>query len=166
MITNVLTEYVETTEMKLETVVHVSDLEWAVVLRNHGSAMGTQEELAELRTCLAGAFPARFCMYMGKPAVLDEISKSRDQLEEMEKYVVPDETGILYETRWSFVERDYQEVPWKTYLAEMERSDSLAAVREKLQEYLKKREKSGGLRKDFTSRFFEEMIQNIYVYYK
>ena len=64
----------------------------------------TQEELAELRTCLAGAFPARFCMYMGKPAVLDEISKSRDQLEEMEKYVVPDETGILYETRWSFVE--------------------------------------------------------------
>ena len=36
----------------------------------------------------------------------------------------------------------------------MERSDSLAAVREKLQEYLKKREKSGGLRKDFTSRFF------------
>ena len=121
VITNVLTEYVETTEMKLETVVHVSDLEWAVVLRNHGSAMGTQEELAELRTCLAGAFPARFCMYMGKPAVLDEISKSRDQLEEMEKYVVPDETGILYETRWSFVERDYQEVPWKTYLAEMER---------------------------------------------
>ena len=85
VITNVLTEYVETTEMKLETVVHVSDLEWAVVLRNHGSAMGTQEELAELRTCLAGAFPARFCMYMGKPAVLDEISKSRDQLEEMEK---------------------------------------------------------------------------------
>ena len=84
VITNVLTEYVETTEMKLETVVHVSDLEWAVVLRNHGSAMGTQEELAELRTCLAGAFPARFCMYMGKPAVLDEISKSRDQLEEME----------------------------------------------------------------------------------
>ena len=84
----------------------------------------------------------------------------------MEKYVVPDETGILYETRWSFVERDYQEVPWKTYLAEMERSDSLAAVREKLQEYLKKREKSGGLRKDFTSRFFEEMIQNIYVYLK
>lgn len=166
VITNVLTEYVETTEMKLETVVHVSDLEWAVVLRNHGSAMGTQEELAELRTCLAGAFPARFCMYMGKPAVLDEISKSRDQLEEMEKYVVPDETGILYETRWSFVERDYQEVPWKTYLTEMERSDSLAAVREKLQEYLKKREKSGGLRKDFTSRFFEEMIQNIYVYYK
>ena len=166
VITNVLTEYVETTEMKLETVVHVSDLEWAVVLRNHGSAMGTQEELAELRTCLAGAFPARFCMYMGKPAVLDEISKSRDQLEEMEKYVVPDETGILYETRWSFVERDYQEVPWKTYLAEMERSDSLAAVREKLQEYLKKREKSGGLRKDFTSRFFEEMIQNIYVYLK
>lgn len=65
VITNVLTEYVETTEMKLETVVHVSDLEWAVVLRNHGSAMGTQEELAELRTCLAGAFPARFCMYMG-----------------------------------------------------------------------------------------------------
>lgn len=50
VITNVLTEYVETTEMKLETVVHVSDLEWAVVLRNHGSAMGTQEELAELRT--------------------------------------------------------------------------------------------------------------------
>ena len=96
-------------------------------------------------------------MYMGKPAVLDEISKSRDQLEEMEKYVVPDETGILYETRWSFVERDYQEMPWKTYPAEMERSDSLAAVREKLQEYLKKREKSGGLRKDFTSRFFEEM---------
>ena len=47
VITNVLTEYVETTEMKLETVVHVSDLEWAVVLRNHGSAMGTQEELAE-----------------------------------------------------------------------------------------------------------------------
>ena len=93
-------------------------------------------------------------MNMGKPGVLDEISKSRDQLEEMEKYVVPDETGILYETRWSFVERDYQEVPWKTYLAEMERSDSLAAVREKLQEYLKKREKSGGLRKDFTSRFF------------
>lgn len=128
--------------------------------------MGTQEELAELRTCLAGAFPARFCMYMGKPAALDEISKSRDQLEEMEKYVVPDETGILYETRWSFVERDYQEVPWKTYLAEMERSDSLAAVREKLQEYLRKREKSGGLRKDFTSRFFEEMIQNIYVYLK
>lgn len=128
VITNVLTEYVETTEMKLETVVHVSDLEWAVVLRNQGSAMGTKEELAGLRTCLAGAFPARFCMYMGKPAVLDEISKSRDQLEEMEKYVVPDETGILYETRWSFVERDYQEVPWKTYLAEMERSDSLAAV--------------------------------------
>lgn len=57
-------------------------------------------------------------------------------------------------------------MPWKTYLAEMERSDSLAAVREKLQEYLKKREKSGGLRKDFTSRFFEEMIQNIYVYLK
>lgn len=166
VITNVLTEYVETTEMQLETVVHVSDLEWAVVLRNHGSAMGTQEELAGLRTCLAGAFPARFCMYMGKPVVLDEIPKSRDQLEEMEKYVVPDETGILYETRWSFVERDYQEVPWKTYLAEMERSDSLAAVREKLQEYLKKREKSGGLRKDFTSRFFEEMIQNIYVYLK
>lgn len=166
VITNVLTEYVETTEMKLETVVHVSDLEWAVVLRNQGSAMGTKEELAGLRTCLAGAFPARFCMYMGKPAVLDEISKSRDQLEEMEKYVVPDETGILYETRWSFVERDYQEVPWKTYLAEMERSDSLAAVREKLQEYLKKREKSGGLRKDFTHRFFEEMIQNVYVYLK
>lgn len=84
----------------------------------------------------------------------------------LEMYVVPDETGILYETRWSFVERDYQEVPWKTYLAEMERSDSLAAVREKLQEYLRKREKSGGLRKDFTSRFFEEMIQNIYVYLK
>ena len=50
--------------------------------------MGTQEELAELRTCLAGAFPARFCMYMGKPAALDEISKSRDQLEEMENYVL------------------------------------------------------------------------------
>ena len=59
--------------MKLETVVHVSDLEWAVVLRNQGSAMGTKEELAGLRTCLAGAFPARFCMYMGKPAVLDAI---------------------------------------------------------------------------------------------
>lgn len=86
-----------------------------------GNAGGT----GRTATCLAGAFPARFCMYMGKPAVLDEISKSRDQLEEMEKYVVPDETGILYETRWSFVERDYQEVPWKTYLAEMERSDSL-----------------------------------------
>ena len=94
MITNVLTEYVETTEMKLETVVHVSDLEWAVVLRNHGSAMGTQEELAELRTCLAGAFPARFCMYMGKPAVLDEISKSRDQLEEIGKYVVRMKQGF------------------------------------------------------------------------
>lgn len=39
-------------------------------------------------------------------------------------------------------------------------------VQEKLQEYLRKREKSGGLRKDFTSRFFEEMIQNIYVYLK
>ena len=111
MITNVLTEYVETTEMKLETVVHVSDLEWAVVLRNHGSAMGTQEELAETADLSGGCVSGKILHVHGKTAVLDEISKSRDQLEEMEKYVVPDETGILYETRWSFVERDYQEVP-------------------------------------------------------
>ena len=45
----------------------------------------------------------------GKTGVtLEEIPKSRDKLEEIEKYAVPDETGILYEDRWYFVEREYQ----------------------------------------------------------
>ena len=66
VITNVLTEYVETTEMKLETVVHVSDLEWAVVLRNHGSAMGTQEELGRTADLSGGCVSGKILHVHGK----------------------------------------------------------------------------------------------------
>lgn len=166
VINNVTAEVLETAEVKLETVVHVSDLEWAIVLRNDGRRIGTEDELEHLRVCLAKAVPPRFCMYVGKTVEIDQIPESRDRLEEMEKYAVPDETGILYETRWSFVEREYQEFPWKTYLAEMERSESLEPVREKLQGYLTERLENGGLRKDFTRRFAEELMQTIYVYLK
>ena len=166
VINNVTAEVLETMDVKLETVVHVSDLEWAFVLRSSRKSTGTEEELENLRGFLAKSVPARFCMYVGKPVELDEIPGSRDQLEEMEKYAVPDETGILYESRWSFVEREYQELPWKTYLAEMERADSLGAVRETLQDYIRERQENGGLRKDFTRRFAEELMQTIYVYLK
>ena len=166
VINNVTAEVFETEGLKLETIVHVSDLEWVIVLRDAGKKAETEKELENLRVCLSKAVPVRFCMYVGKQSVLDEIPDSRDQLEEIEKYAVPDETGILYETRWSFVERDYQELQWKTYLAEMERSDSLGPVWEKLHEYITKRQENGGLRKDFTRRFVEDLMQTIYVYLK
>ncbi|MCB7295013.1 hypothetical protein, partial [Blautia faecis] len=76
------------------------------VLRNVIRNAGDEEKLEEWRKCLSGAVPARFCTYMGKPVTLEEIPKSRDKLEEIEKYAVPDETGILYEDRWYFVERE------------------------------------------------------------
>lgn len=120
VIENVTTEFFETRGRRVEAIVHASDLEWAIVLRNVIRNAGDEEKLEEWRKCLSGAVPARFCTYMGKPVTLEEIPKSRDKLEEIEKYAVPDETGILYEDRWYFVEREYQKPSWKTYLAEME----------------------------------------------
>ena len=103
---------------------------------------------------------------MGKPVTLEEIPKSRDKLEEIEKYAVPDETGILYEDRWYFVEREYQKPSWKTYLAEMEQTDSVQQVRKSLQGYITQRRAAGGMRKDFTVRFIGELVQTVYGYLK
>ena len=92
--------------------------------------------------------------------------QKRDKLEEIEKYAVPDETGILYEDRWYFVEREYQKPSWKTYLAEMEQTDSVQQVRKSLQGYITQRRAAGGMRKDFTVRFIGELVQTVYGYLK
>lgn len=166
VITNVTTEFFETRGRSVEAIVHVSDLEWIVILRNMKRNAEDEEKLEEWRKCLASAVPARFCTYMGAPVRLDGIPKSRDKLEKVEKYAVPDETGILYEDRWSFVEREYQAPSWKTCLAEMERSESLQHVRESMQEHVTQRQVAGGLRKDFTQRFIQELVQMIFGYLK
>lgn len=166
VIENVTTEFFETRGRRVEAIVHASDLEWAIVLRNVIRNAGDEEKLEEWRKCLSGAVPARFCTYMGKPVTLEEIPKSRDKLEEIEKYAVPDETGILYEDRWYFVEREYQKPSWKTYLAEMEQTDSVQQVRKSLQGYITQRRAAGGMRKDFTVRFIGELVQTVYGYLK
>lgn len=102
----------------------------------------------------------------GKTRYAGRDSKSRDKLEEIEKYAVPDETGILYEDRWYFVEREYQKPSWKTYLAEMEQTDSVQQVRKSLQGYITQRRAAGGMRKDFTVRFIGELVQTVYGYLK
>lgn len=51
----------------MEAIVHASDLEWAIVLRNVIRNAGDEEKLEEWRKCLSGAVPARFCTYMGNP---------------------------------------------------------------------------------------------------
>lgn len=79
---------------------------------------------------------------------------------------MPDETGILYEDRWYFVEREYQKPSWKTYLAEMEQTDSVQQVRKSLQGYITQRRAAGGMRKDFTVRFIGELVQTVYGYLK
>lgn len=60
----------------MEAIVHASDLEWAIVLRNVIRNAGDEEKLEEWRKCLSGAVPARFCTYMGKPVTLEEIPKA------------------------------------------------------------------------------------------
>lgn len=84
VIENVTTEFFETRGRRVEAIVHASDLEWAIVLRNVIRNAGDEEKLEEWRKCLSGAVPARFCTYMGKPVTLEEIPKSRDKLEEIE----------------------------------------------------------------------------------
>lgn len=79
---------------------------------------------------------------------------------------MPDETGILYEDRGYFVEREYQKPSWKTYLAEMEQTDSVQQVRKSLQGYITQRRAAGGMRKDFTVRFIGELVQTVYGYLK
>ena len=67
----------------------------------------------------------------GKTGVtLEEIPKSRDKLEEIEKYAVPDETGILYEDTlvlsWSVIIR--KPCRGKRIWLKWSRSDSLCGM--------------------------------------
>ncbi len=58
VIENVTTEFFETRERRVEAIVHVSDLEWAIVLRNVIRNAGDEEKLAGLEKvsfrCVSG----------------------------------------------------------------------------------------------------------------
>ena len=170
VIENVTTEFFETRGRRVEAIVHASDLEWAIVLRNVIRNVGDEEKLEEWRKCLSGAVPARFCTYMGKPALRwKRFQKAGINWKKSKNTPCRMRQEFCTKTRWYFVEREYQEaIRGKRILQKWSRSDSARSrYRKSLQGYIDDSAGlTGGMRKDFTVRFIGELVQTVYGYLK
>lgn len=163
-IDNIVTEFFKEGSWRLESVVHQSDLEWMLVLRDKGNGGSPEQSVYQMKEYLNGAVRKRCCVYVGEPGMFSEFPKSRERMECMEKYAVPDEEEILLEREWSFVEQPNSKAPWDAWLAEMERPDGVNQTRDEILAFLDVCKASGGLSTDFMRHFIHELLQTMYKY--
>lgn len=149
-------------ESSLETVVHISDLEWMLVLQAGGEDF--KEQVRGLMQHLKRGNGRQMGIYLGSPTEFSEIGRSRNHLEYIEQNAVLDEDEILDEDGWSLLEDRYTAAPWEIWEKEMLRTDGITITRDRILEYIEKQRQNGGWRKDSLSVFLRELVQTMYRY--
>lgn len=150
----------------MESVVHISDLEWMIVLHISDGVSGsvTEEQIQELTAHLKKGSGRQMGVYLGRITEFKTIAKSRERLESMEQKAVLDEDKILCEDNWAAQEKSYAAAPWNVWEKEMLQPDGLRLVSDKILEYVEKRRQDGGWRKDLLAGFLHELMRWLYKY--
>lgn len=149
-------------ENSLEAVVHISDLEWMLVLRVDKGDL--KEQVRGLTVHLKEGNGRQMGIYLGIPTAFSGIGRSRERLENMEQHAVLDEDDILYEDSWVFAEKRYMAPPWEVWEKEMMQTDGVRRIREKLLHYIEEQRQQGGWHKNALSSFLRELVQMLYKY--
>ncbi|MDD7740421.1 MAG: response regulator [Fusicatenibacter sp.] len=163
VIRNIVSEFFLEQPEQVEALVHQSDLEWMLVLRETDDASPLRSA-ADLKTCLYGALKRRCCIYVGETEPFFRIKGSVERMASMEKYAVPDEEEILLDKDWSLIEKAYRKAPWDAWIREMEQSESVIPVKESILQFIDDCKADGGLRTDFLGHFIYELIQMLFRY--
>ena len=95
IIQNVAAEFMEDRHQKLMAVLRESDYEWVLVAEEKGSQEERKMDSCQLKECLEKALHMRVCFYMGVSSSVEELGKSRRNLEQMEQEAVPGNNGCF-----------------------------------------------------------------------
>ena len=146
----------------LEAIVHISNLDWMLVLKDRGSNTG--EQTVRFREALQRGNDRNIAVYQGKTSVFTEIGRSRERLEYMEQNAVLNEKGILYEEKWAPSLESYTQPPWEIWEREMLHAESLSSMADKIFTFLDAQMENGGWYKSSMARFVRELVQMLYRY--
>ena len=145
-----------------EAIVHISNLDWMLVLKDQGSNTG--EQTVCLREALECGNDRNIALYQGRLCPFAEIGKSRERLEYMEQNAVLSEDGILYEEKWAPARENYTQPPWEIWEREMLHTESLSSMADKIFAYLDTQMEHGGWYRSSMARFVRELVQMLYRY--
>lgn len=163
VIRNITSEFFQSggasNEQLLEAVVHISDLEWMIVLC---AGNGIKEQVQDVTAHLKKGIDRRMGIYLGRATSFEEIGQSRARLEYMEQHAVLDEDDVLDEDSWVFAEKCYTAPPWEVWEKEMMQTDGVKHTHEKLLQYIEEQRQQGGWHKKVLSSFLRELVQMLY----
>lgn len=164
IIQNVAAEFMEDRHQKLMAVLRESDYEWVLVAEEKGSQEQRKMDSCQLKECLEKALHMRVCFYMGVSSSVEELGKSRRNLEQMEQEAVPGNNGMLFEEEWDKKDIAYVSPPWEIWEKEMSASDMIADTQEKILHFLEELWNSNQVTISTLEQFRREMMQMIYRY--
>lgn len=146
----------------LEAVVHISDLEWLLVLKAEGA--DPVELVRKFTAQLRPALERQMGIYLGEPTAFPEIASSREHLEYLEGHAVPDGDSILYEKDWKAFQKQSIAVPWEIWKKELLQADCLEQTRDRLLGCIESQRADGGWRRESMDDFLRELVQMLYQY--
>lgn len=171
VIHNVISEYFEQkTPEKPEALVHISDLEWMLLLRADSSLSGAagtrdgsspEEELIQL---LRKVLKCRIGVYISEVSSFKNLGSSRARLEYMESHAVLDEDYLLYEKSWSEARECRVPAPWEVWQKEMLQPDGSRSVQERVLDYLQEQRSRSGWSPESLDFFLHRFIRMLYQY--
>ena len=164
IIQNVAAEFMEDRHQKLMAVLRESDYEWVLVAEEKGSQEERKMDSCQLKECLEKALHMRVCFYMGVSSSVEELGKSRRNLEQMEQEAVPGNNGMLFEEEWDKKDIAYVSPPWEIWEKEMSASDMIADTQEKILHFLEELWNSNQVTISTLEQFRRELMQMIYRY--
>ena len=145
-------------------VLRESDYEWVLVAEEKGSQEERKMDSCQLKECLEKALHMRVCFYMGVSSSVEELGKSRRNLEQMEQEAVPGNNGMLFEEEWDKKDIAYVSPPWEIWEKEMSASDMIADTQEKILHFLEELWNSNQVTISTLEQFRRELMQMIYRY--
>lgn len=150
----------------VETIVHIGDLEWMIVLRISDIASGDEvkEQIRELISHLRKGSGHQMGVYLGSITEFAAITKSQERLEAMEQRAVPDTDEILCEDNWRANGKTYEAPPWNVWEKELFQPDGFCLVRDKILAYVEIQRQYGGWRRDLLAGFLHELMRRLYKY--
>lgn len=147
-----------------ETVVHLGDFECLMVFRMPKRPEDLKEAIYEIREYINTALPKPSVIYMGKHRQITELEAGQEQIEEMEKFAVPDGNGIIFEEEWCVHLADYETPHWDIWKKEMLGCDSMEKTVTDIHDYIEQQSEKKKWTTGTLARFIRELNQLLYRY--
>lgn len=161
---NIATEFYEKSELNLESIIEIRDLEWILVFAATGEFSDLVKSTQEMKVYLSKGLSQRIILYFSNTVNLSESVQELDKLEYLVQYGVPDEKDILLAGDSMPEKVEYFPPSWNIWEVEMLYAESLKKTEESITAFIQEQKAASRWTRETLGNFVRELVQMMYKY--